>query len=163
MKNKHIIILLTFALIALSITGCSKKVNWDKEEKMGEISIDPNDTESLAPPSEDTEEKSKEEIKKDFEGLVDKEDSDLRSFMVHNCTYSSKTANITLKAIMHNLTEDHAKNIRMQIIDSSENIIAESNINVADNPEADITFSIEAKIPEEIDIGSISVIKLFAE
>lgn len=160
MKIKKYILM--FCLLSLGLTACGKE-KWEEIDTLGDINIDPNDTESIiSNPEKFTEEYIEYKII-DLTDITEKENTEIHTLIIHECKYYSQYNNIVLKGMIHNLTEDHGKEITLQIFDKWDNIVKTANLVIKDEADADVGFSLDAKLDgEEYDVENISKIKIFA-
>lgn len=160
--NKKICIAL-ICILSLGLTACGNKNDWTAEEDMGEIQIDPNDTESLVVNQEEFSEEKVKHYSLDIEELVEKVETEAHTFVIHECSYLSHSNSVVLRTMIHKLTEQYNKKVTLQIFNKSNEIIASSEIQLDEETGSDVNFSIEAKLPQQYNSENISKIKIFAE
>lgn len=163
--KKKILITIVAVMAILSLSAC-KKEDWNKVEEMGEVNIDPNDTESLAPPSTESTEDDTSKIgtsyDKDLIELVEKEENENHIIMIHECNFRAARDVVSVKGTLHNLTDNHEKIITLEILDKKGNTISSSEVNMDEDSPDDPSFAIESKLTLE-DVDNVKSIKVSAK
>lgn len=158
---KKIFCITCICIISLGFTACGNN-DWEKEESMGEISIDPEDTESLEPEEIFSIKDTEEYYDLNLDNIVEKENTDAYSIVVHECNYYSKNNNVVLKGMVHILTEP-INTVTLEIFNKNNEQIAFSTLTINENADEDINFSIEAEIEDnKYNSDDISIIKVSA-
>lgn len=144
----------------LSLSAC-KKEDWSKVEEMGEVNIDPNDTESLAPQTTEEETSGGMTVSydKDLTELVEKEDNENHTFVIHECDFRAARDVVSVKGTIHNLTDNYEKTITLSILDKKGNVISTGEVNLEEDSPSDPSFSVESELTlDKVDnVGSIKI------
>ena len=142
----------------LGLTACGGN-NWADEEALGEISIDPSDTESLTVTEEFVSEENNEQI--DLTNIVNKNETENYSLVVHECNYFSADKNIVLKGMIHILGEN-VNTVNVEVFDSKGEIIGTGDVELKNDSNKDVNFSIDVNFTNKAytidDVENITVL-----
>lgn len=142
----------------LGLTACGGD-NWADEETLGEISIDPSDTESLTVTEEFVSEENNEQI--DLTNIVNKNETENYSLVIHECNYFSADKNIVLKGMIHILGEN-VNTVNVEVFDSKGEIIGTGDVELKNDSNKDVSFSIDVNFTNKAytidDVENITVL-----